>query len=286
MCMLKCIKIFQKVYELSTFFFILRIWTYAIPRPMPNDIWQSLGCDDECIWQSICLDLVNSMCMQNFIKIYRKVQEMGPGSLSSEFEPRQNLDQSQMIFDNLLGYILSMSRCMQNFITVFHSIQEIGPFSLLQNLELSKASTDDKCHFASSWDISCQYQYVCKISSQFCSVQEIGPFSLFQNLTLGKAMTGDKCHFAISWARCCQYQCVCKSLSKYSKRFTSYRHSSRTVWVQNLYKQAGDKMFTNCPVTKSNVWLQGTTLKVNLQFRLTFLGSCNLHLRPYHQFFY
>ena len=113
------------------------------------------------IWQSICLDLVNSMCIQNFIKIYQKVQEMGPGSLSSEFEPRQNLDQSQMTFDNLLGYILSMSRCMQNFITVFHSVQEIGSFSLFQNVELGKASTDDKCHFAISWARSCQYQCVC-----------------------------------------------------------------------------------------------------------------------------
>ena len=200
-----------------------------------------LGAMMNGIWQSICLDLVNSMCMQNFIKIYQKVQEMGPGSHFSEFEPRQNLDQSQIIFDNILGYILSMSMCMQNFITIFHSVQEF------------KAATDDKCHFATSWDRSCQYQYVCKISLQFRSVQEIGPFSLFQNLTLGKVLTGDKCHFAISWARCCQYQCVCKSLSKYSKRFTSYRHSSRTVRVQNFHKQAGHKIFTNCPVTKSNV---------------------------------
>ena len=53
----------------------------------------------------------------------------------SEFEPRQNLDQSQMSFDNLMGYILSIPMCMQNFITIFHSVQEIGPFSLFQNLE-------------------------------------------------------------------------------------------------------------------------------------------------------
>ena len=33
--------------------------------------------------------------------------------------------------------------CMQNFITIFHSVQEIGPFSLFQNLELSKASTEE-----------------------------------------------------------------------------------------------------------------------------------------------
>ena len=84
------------------------------------------------------------MGMQNFIKIYQKVQEIGPVSLFSEFEPRQNLDQFQMSFDNPIGYILSLSMCMQNFITIFLTVQEIGPFSLFQNLELGKASTDKK----------------------------------------------------------------------------------------------------------------------------------------------
>ena len=57
----------------------------------------------------------------------------------SEIEPRQSLDQSQMSFDNLMGYILSIyPMCLQNFITIFHSVQEIGPFSLFQNLELGK----------------------------------------------------------------------------------------------------------------------------------------------------
>ena len=138
-----------------------------------------------------------SMCMQNFIKIFHSVQEIGPFSLFqnlnlgnasanpkwhlatswatscqyhcvckilskyskrfkseismfSKFEPRQNLDQSQMSFDYLMNYILSISMCMQNFIKIFHSVQEIGPFSLFQNLEFGKASTDEKCHFAIS----------------------------------------------------------------------------------------------------------------------------------------
>ena len=71
-----------------------------------------------------------------------------------------SLSQSQMIFDNLLGYSLSISMCMQNFITIVnsYSVQEIWPFSLFQNLELGKASTDDKCHFETSWARSCQYQ--------------------------------------------------------------------------------------------------------------------------------
>ena len=70
------------------------------------------------------------MGMQNFIKTFQKVQEVGPVSHFSVFESRQNLDQSQISFDNLIGYILSISMCMQNFITVFLTVQEIGPFSL------------------------------------------------------------------------------------------------------------------------------------------------------------
>ena len=80
------------------------------------------------------------MGMQNLIKIYQKVQ--GIVSFFTEFEPRQNLDLSQISFDNLTGYILSISMCMQNFSTIFFTVLEIGPFSLFQNLELGKASTD------------------------------------------------------------------------------------------------------------------------------------------------
>ena len=89
----------------------------------------------------------------------------------------------------------------------------------------------------------------------FHSVQEIELFSLFQNLSLGNASANPKWHLTISWATSWQYQCVCKILSKYSKWFKSYQHFSRTGQRQNLHKHASDKIFTNCPVTKSNVWL-------------------------------
>ena len=101
------------------------------------------------------MSIVIVMGKKNFIKIYQKVQGIGTVSLSSEFEPRQNLELSQIPFDNRIGYILSISMCMQNFITIFHSVQEIALLSLFQNLELGKASTDEKCHFAISWARSC-----------------------------------------------------------------------------------------------------------------------------------
>ena len=125
------------------------------------------------------------MFTQKSIKIFHSVQEIRPFSLFqnlalgkastddkyhfaivslfSEFEPRQKLNQSQMSFDNLMGYISSISMCIQNFITIFHSVQEIGPFSLFQNSELDKASTNEKCHFAMSWARSCQYHVYAKV---------------------------------------------------------------------------------------------------------------------------
>ena len=128
-------------------FHFFRIWSSAKPRPMKNVISQSLG-----------LDLVN-------INVYAKVYQNIPLSSRdraifnfSEFEPRQRLGQSQMTFDNLLGYILSISLRMQNSIKIFQT-------------------------------------FITK----------------------------------------------------------SYRHFSRTGRRQNLHKQAGVKIFINCPVTKSNV---------------------------------
>ena len=74
------------------------------------------------------LDLVN-------IIVYAKIYQTIPLSSRdraiftfSEFELRQRLGQSQMTFDNLLGYILSISMRMQNFITIFQTVLELSTF--------------------------------------------------------------------------------------------------------------------------------------------------------------
>ena len=75
------------------------------------------------ILQFLQLDLVN-------INVSAKFYQNIPNGLRvkfhffSEFEPRQNLDQSRLSFDYLMGYIMSISMCMQNFITIFHSVQQ------------------------------------------------------------------------------------------------------------------------------------------------------------------
>ena len=160
------------------------------------------------------------MGMQNFIRIYQMVQEIGPVSHFSELESRQNLDQSQMSFNNLIGYILSISICMQNFITTFHSVQEIWPFSLFQNLELGKASTDKNVSSQSlGLDLvninvyATVYQNI-PFSSRDRSIFTFSEFGARQNLDRRK-----KWYFSISGARSCQYQCLRRSLSKYSTQF-------------------------------------------------------------------
>ena len=126
----KFIKIFHTVQEIGPFSLFQNL---ALGKAsMINVIFQFLG-----------LDLFNTELSAKF---YQNIPNglRVKVSLFSEFEPRQKLDQSQMSFDNLKGYILSIPMCMQNFITTFHSVQEKGPFSLFQNLELSKTSTDEK----------------------------------------------------------------------------------------------------------------------------------------------
>ena len=84
------------------------------------------------------------MGMQNFIKIYQKVQGIGPVSL---FFQNLNLGKTSTYPKYHLTvsfYILSISMCMQNFITIFFIVLEIGSFSLFQNLNLGKTSTDKK----------------------------------------------------------------------------------------------------------------------------------------------
>ena len=74
------------------------------------------------ISQSLGLDFVN-------INVYEQVYQNIPLSSRdraiftfSEFEPRQRLGQSQLTFDNLLDYILSISMSMQNFIKIFQTV--------------------------------------------------------------------------------------------------------------------------------------------------------------------
>ena len=162
------------------------------------------------------------MGMQNFIKLYQKVQGIGPVLLFSEFEPRQNLDLSQISFDSLIGYIFSISMCMQNFITIFFTVLKIGPFSHFQNFELDKASTDKNVIWLSLGLDPVNINVYAKVYQNIpLSSRDRAIFTFFSEFGARQSLDRQKCHFAIPWDRSFQHQIVCKILSKYSKRFKS-----------------------------------------------------------------
>ena len=54
-------------------------------------------------------------------------------------------------------------------------------FHCFQNLNLGKTSTNPKCHLTISWATSCQYQCVCKTSSQYSTKSKrYGHFHFFR----------------------------------------------------------------------------------------------------------
>ena len=174
------------------------------------------------IWQSLYLDHVISNGYAKFPQTIPKgSRDTASFTLFSEFEPRQNLEQSQMSFDNLIDYILSISMCMQNFITIFFTVQEIGPFSLFQNLKPAKLRPMKNVISQSLGLDLISINVYAKVYQNIPPSSRDRSIFTFQNLALGKASTDDICHFAISWARSFQHQIVCKILSKYSKRFNS-----------------------------------------------------------------
>ena len=145
-----------------------------------------------------------------------------------------------MSFDYLMGYIMSISMCMQTFITIFHSVQEIGPYSRFQNLELGKASIDEKCHFAISWldlvniNVYAKVYRNIPLSSRNRAIFTFSEFEPRQRLGQSQMTFNNLLGYILSISMCM------KIFSKYSKRFKSYWHFSRTGRGQNLHKQAGE----------------------------------------------
>ena len=116
------IKIFHSVQEIRPF------------SPFQNLALGKASTDDKCHFAIPSARSCQYQCVCKILSKYSKRFKSLILLFFLEFELRQNLDQSHMSFDYLMGYIMSMSMCMQNFITIFHSVQGIGP------------STDEKCH--------------------------------------------------------------------------------------------------------------------------------------------
>ena len=110
------------------------------------------------ISQSLGLDLVN-------INVYAKVYQNIPLSSRdraiftfSEFKPRQIPNDIGLHLVNINAYAKFNQNIPNGLELKVHCFQ---------NLNLDKTSTNPKCHLTISWATSCQYQCVCKISSQY-----------------------------------------------------------------------------------------------------------------------
>ena len=150
-----------------------------------------------------------------------------------------------MSFDYLMGYIMSISMCMQNFITIFHSVEKIGPFLLFQNVEIGKASTDEKCHFAIFWPRSCQYQCLRKSLSNYST--PFKRYGCFHSFRIWRSAKPRPMINVISQPLGLDII----NINAYAKFYQNIPNGLRVIYI--FHEQAGDKMFTNCPVTKSNV---------------------------------
>ena len=148
-------------------FTFFRIWSSAKPRTIKNVSSQSRGLDRVYanVYQNIPLI---SMFTQKFIKIFHSVQQIGPFSLF------QNLALGKASTDDKCHFAIPWARTFHIKLSAkFYQNIPNGlrvKFHFFQNLNLGKTSTNPKCHLTISWATSCQYQCVCKISSQYSAL--------------------------------------------------------------------------------------------------------------------
>ena len=85
---------------------------------------------------------------------------------------------------NVILQLLGLDLVSINFSAIFCENIPNGlrvKFHFFQNKNLCKTSTNPKCHLTISWATSCQYQCVCKISSQYSTqFKRYGHFHFFR----------------------------------------------------------------------------------------------------------
>ena len=146
------------------------------------------------ISQSLGLDLVN---INVYVKVYQNIPLSSRDRAIftfSEVEPRQHREQSKMRFDNLLGYILSISMGMQNFIKIFQTVLELSPFFTNRpGTKSSQTGRGQNLHKLSSDKIKCliighSMKFNFKIELTFlasCNSRFVKFFTLKHNMLKG-----------------------------------------------------------------------------------------------------
>ena len=148
---------------ITIFFTVLEIGPFSL---FQNLELGKASTDENVISQSLGLDLDN-------INVYAKVYQHIPLSsrdraIFTFFRIWRSAKPRPMI--NVILQFLELDLININVSAKFYQNIPNGlrvKFHSFQNLNLGKTSTNPKRHLTISWSTSCQYQCVCKISSQY-----------------------------------------------------------------------------------------------------------------------
>ena len=155
MCMQNFITIFYSVQEIEPFS-LFRIWSSEEPRPMKRHfaISWAKSCQYRCLRN--CLSKCSTQFKRyghfHFFRNWRSAK------------PRPMINVILQFLDLELVNINVSAKFYQNIPNGLRV-----KFHCIQNLNLGITSTNPKCHLTISWATSCQYQYACKILSQYAT---------------------------------------------------------------------------------------------------------------------
>ena len=167
---------------------------------------------------------------------------------------------------------MSISMCMQNFITIFHSVQEIGHFNFFriwssakprpmknvisQSLGLDLVNINVYAKVYQNIPLSSRDSAIFTFS-EFEPRQRLGQFQMTFDNPLGYILSISM-HMINVILQFLGLDLFNIKLS--AKFYLNISNGLRVIDIfheqageKNLHKQSKDKIFTNCPVTKSNV---------------------------------
>ena len=187
-----------------------------------------------------------------------------------------------MSFDYLVGYIMSISMYMQNFITIFHSVQEIGPFSLFS--EFGARQSLDRWKNVISQSLGLDL-----VNINFFA-------KVYKNIPLSSRDRAIFTFFFRIWRSAKPRPMInvilqfldldLVNINVSAKFYQNIPNGLRVIDI--FHEQAGDKMFTNGPRTKSSQTVRWQNqmfdyrapYEIQLQVSVDFLRVVQSPVRP------
>ena len=148
---------------ITIFFTVLEIELFSLFKNLELG---KASTDKNVSSQSLWLDLVN---INDYAKVYQNIPLSSRDmAIFHFFSIWHSAKPRPMI--NVISHFLELDLVNINVSAKFYQNIPNGlrvKFDCFQNLNLGKTSTNPKCHLTPSWATSCQYECVCKISSQY-----------------------------------------------------------------------------------------------------------------------